>query len=123
MDYTGYDVLKYTIRDKNGNESEEATINIEVLGFFLPNTITPNGDGKNDTFRVLGTYKFDHVELEIINRFGQRIFYSADYKNDWVVPDNISDGTYFYTFKGMKNNEKPIVRKGFLLLVRKQSRH
>ncbi len=123
LDYTGYDVLKYTIRDKNGNESEEATINIEVLGFFLPNTITPNGDGKNDTFRVLGTYKFDHVELEIINRFGQRIFYSADYKNDWIVPDNISDGTYFYTFKGMKNNEKPIVRKGFLLLVRKQSRH
>ncbi len=118
LDYTGYDMLKYTIWDKNGNESKEAAVNIEVMGFFLPNTITPNGDGKNDTFRILGTYKFDNVELEIINRFGIRIFHSTDYRDDWIVPENIPEGTYFYIFKGVKNNEKPIVRKGSLLLKR-----
>src|SRR5690606_41955388 len=51
---------------------------IKVVGFFLPNVITPNGDGENDTFEVLGLYKFDRVELEIINRFGKTIFQSSD---------------------------------------------
>ncbi|GEM_PF-894133 len=116
--YTGYDELKYVIQEKNGNWSAEATVVIETMGFFFPNTITPNGDGKNDTFEVLGVYKFDRVELEVISRFGQRLFYSTDYKNDWMVPENIPEGTYFYIFKGVKANEKPVVRKGTVLIKR-----
>ena len=118
FNYTGYDAFKYIIQDKNGNWSEEATVDIEVLGFFLPNVITPNADGKNDTFQVMGSYKFDHVELEIIDRFGQRLYQSSDYKNDWTVPDNITEGTYFYIFKGVRDKEKPVVRKGSVLIKR-----
>src|SRR5690606_7261535 len=110
--FTGYDELKYRIQDKNGNWSEEATITIKVVGFFLPNVITPNGDGENDTFEVLGLYKFDRVELEIINRFGKTIFQSSDYKNDWQVPESLPEGTYFYIFKGISRGESAVARKG-----------
>jgi len=120
--YTGYDELKYSIRDRNGNWSEEATVLLEVFAFFLPNVITPNGDGRNDTFEVLGSYRFDRVELEIIDRFGGRVFRSSDYKNDWQIPDNVSDGTYFYIFKGIKGREKPVLRRGSVLVVRKVAR-
>jgi len=120
--YTGYDELKYSIRDRNGNWSEEATVVLEVIGFFLPNVITPNGDGRNDTFEVLGSYRFDRVELEIIDRFGGSVFRSWDYKNDWQIPDNVSDGTYFYIFKGIKGEEKPVLRRGSVLVVRKVAR-
>lgn len=119
--FTGYDELKYRIQDKNGNWSEEATITIKVVGFFLPNVITPNGDGENDTFEVLGLYKFDRVELEIINRFGKTIFQSSDYKNDWQVPESLPEGTYFYIFKGISRGESAVARKGTVLVVRKRS--
>src|SRR5690606_805079 len=77
FNYSGFDTFKYVIGEKNGNESAEATVTIEIVGLFFPNTITPNGDGKNDTFHIIGIYKFDQAELEIINRFGQRVFYTS----------------------------------------------
>lgn len=117
--FTGYDELKYRIQDMNGNWSEEATIVINVVGFFLPNVITPNGDGDNDTFEVIGRHKFDRIELEIVNRAGKIMFQSSDYKNDWRVPESLPEGTYFYVFRATCGNEKPVVRKGTVLLMRK----
>lgn len=116
--YTGYDKFTYIIQDENGNWSAPATVNLEVKGFFLPNTITPNGDQKNETFEILGAYLFDKIELEIVDRFGRVVFHSRDYHNDWNVDSKVKDGTYFYTFKGIKSGVEPIIRKGSLLIVR-----
>ncbi|NGM62068.1 T9SS type B sorting domain-containing protein [Sphingobacterium sp. SGG-5] len=123
FNYSGFDTFTYVIGDKNGNESAEATVTIEIVGLFFPNTITPNGDGKNDTFHIIGIYKFDQAELEIINRFGQRVFYASEYNNDWVVPENLPEGTYFYIFKGTRGNEKPIVEKGTVLIKRERFKY
>lgn len=121
-DYTGYDSLSYTVQDKNGNWAKEAKIVIEVAGFFFSNTITPNGDDKNETFQVIGAYKFDHIEIEVIDRFGRRVYHSNNYKNDWLVPDNLNEGTYFVIFKGIKVNEKPVVRRSTILIKRERYR-
>lgn len=57
----------------------------------IPNLITPNGDGKNDYWVI------DQVPLpfsvEVVNRWGQRIFYSTEYVQDFTTMD---DGVYFY---------------------------
>ena len=66
----------------------------------IPNTITPNGDGKNDFFTVVSlplancTEKFERVE--IYNRWGKQLFEStkADFK--WDAP-NLPAGVYYYT--------------------------
>jgi len=55
--------------------------------FYLPNAFTPNGDTKNDVFRgtPVGIKQFNY--LKVFNRWGQLVFYSADYNKGW-------DGTW-----------------------------
>src|SRR5690606_10083665 len=52
--FSGVDEFTYRIMDKNGNWSEPATVKIEVSGILMPNVITPNGDGVNDVFKIIG---------------------------------------------------------------------
>ncbi|MFN4146797.1 MAG: gliding motility-associated C-terminal domain-containing protein [Runella sp.] len=67
------------------------TKSVSVLNLDkIPNVITPNGDGKNDTF-IIG---IPGVKLEIYNRWGKRIFSSENYADDWGK--DIINGTYFY---------------------------
>jgi PKD repeat protein len=56
----------------------------------LSNVITPNGDGKNDSFYV----PVSGSSLEIYNRWGKSIYKTSAYKNDFGK--GIANGTYFY---------------------------
>ncbi|HYV90630.1 MAG TPA: PKD domain-containing protein [Chitinophagales bacterium] len=55
-------------------------------GYFFPDGFTPNGDGINDVFSVLG-FHLQSVNISIFNRWGQLIFQSSDIDHGW-------DGTY-----------------------------
>lgn len=57
---------------------------------IIPNAISPNNDGKNDTF-VIG---ISNARLKIFNRWGKTVFESADYQNDWGT--DVAIGTYYY---------------------------
>lgn len=50
--------------------------------FYIPNSFTPNGDGKNDCFfgSVVGVIKYD---LWIFDRWGQMIFHGKDPNDKW----------------------------------------
>ncbi len=67
-----------------------ATNDCFAANVFLPNVFSPNGDGENDVLYVRGE-GIQYLELIIYNRWGEKIFETADQKNGW-------DGTY----KGMK---------------------
>ncbi len=47
---------------------------------FIPNAITPNGDGKNDTFSVVFPFPdfITDFQLEIFDRWGNSVFYVED---------------------------------------------
>ena len=67
----------------------------------IPNIITPNGDGFNDTWKI-DLDKFPNAELTIFDRWGEIIFESKNYLNDWDARyhgKHIADGTYFYILK------------------------
>jgi gliding motility-associated-like protein len=53
---------------------------------YIPNTFTPNNDGKNDVFLIFGENISD-ISMEIYDRWGVRVFSSNDYRIGW-------DGTY-----------------------------
>lgn len=55
---------------------------------FIPNSFTPNEDGKNEIFYVQGM-GIDEIEIVIFNRWGQRVFYSNDIALGW---DGLVDG-------------------------------
>jgi gliding motility-associated-like protein len=60
---------------------------------------TPNADGDNDFFYIGNIFKYPENILKIYNRYGQIIFTSAGYKNDWdgsYQGNNVPTGTYFY---------------------------
>lgn len=115
--YMGKDQFTYQIMDANGNWSNIATVNILINGLFIPNTITPNNDFKNDTFKIRGLSNFDQAEISIVDRFGRLVFSSTDYKNDWITPSNLASGVYFYVFKGIINGKKPVLNKGSLTVL------
>lgn len=92
-----------------GNDIEgEADINIRVInysGLIIYNAITPNGDGKNDTWYIEGLLNLNY-KIEIRNRAGIIIFESTNYKNDRDGTDKKGhklQGPLFYTIKVHNN--------------------
>lgn len=79
----------------------------------VPNVITPNGDGKNDKFFVRNLEYYPQAKLYIYNRWGQEVYLSNDYLNDWSA-DNLESGNYFYHLfvydQGIENQYKGTVK-------------
>lgn len=68
----------------------------------IPNLITPNGDNRNETLviedRNTGTDIFPGAKLEIYNRWGQAVYRSNNYENDWGG-QGCAEGVYYYVLK------------------------
>ena len=65
---------------------------VEAFERRVPNVITPNGDGLNETFR-LGPDCSPH--LQIFSRWGQRVYEAATYHDEWDAAGR-PDGLYYY---------------------------
>lgn len=99
-----------------------AAISVNTLGsnIFIPNSFTPNEDGKNDVFRILGgeIKKFD---LKIFNRWGQIIFSSQERTRGWdgtYLSKPQPKGIYIYTVSIVLKDSSVINKKGTVLLIR-----
>ncbi|MDB5272579.1 MAG: large protein [Chitinophagaceae bacterium] len=88
LDRGDYNVF---LLDTNGCQGE-VTVHVKV-GFFIPNLITPNGDGQNDYFQVMALPL--HSTLAIYNSWNDRIYYDTNYNNAWEAK-GLSDGVYYY---------------------------
>ena len=69
---------------------------IEVGEMKLPNIITPNRDSLNDTFRP--RFSCQPTSLEVYSRWGQRVYQSDNYHNDWDAR-NLPDGIYYFLLR------------------------
>ncbi|MDP4267240.1 MAG: choice-of-anchor L domain-containing protein [Bacteroidota bacterium] len=88
---------------------------------YIPNSFTPNGDGKNDIFCAEG-YGIVTFEIRIMNRWGQQIFYSKDIKKGWdgkVSGNNVEAGVYMYIVKFTDENNKFHTYQGTITIPRK----
>jgi gliding motility-associated-like protein len=61
----------------------------------IPNVITPNGDGTNDVFFIENLEYYPETRLFIFNRWGQEVYSSMDYQNNWGG-EGLSAGNYYY---------------------------
>ena len=82
----------------------------------IPNVISPNGDGVNDKF-VIENGKLYSLKLNIFNRWGNQIFESNDYQNNWPASD-IADGVYFYILTSTNPMQEVKEYKGSVSVVR-----
>ncbi|MDP4222847.1 MAG: gliding motility-associated C-terminal domain-containing protein [Bacteroidota bacterium] len=94
------------------------TVNIVVHNLVIPTLITPNLDGKNDFFVIMGVETFGSISLTVFNRWGVRVYEDPAYDNNWNgVDDNknpLPDDTYFYVLKP----EKGRTIKGYVVIRR-----
>jgi len=87
----------------------------------IPNVFTPNSDGINELFRPTALCTWPVYELEIYNRWGQKVFATTSQSEGWdgTVKGNESpDGTYIYrlTYKNPKEAQKTLT--GPVILIR-----
>jgi gliding motility-associated-like protein len=105
-----------TTKSVGCNETRDSVfvkvIDCEETEIIIPNIITPNKDDKNDYFFIKNLPS--NSSLTIFNRWGNQIFKTDDYKNDWPV-NEISEGVYFYV---LKVNGEEEVRKGMVRVVK-----
>ncbi|RYF46892.1 MAG: gliding motility-associated C-terminal domain-containing protein, partial [Cytophagaceae bacterium] len=75
-------------------------VSSEVMDFRIPNVITPNGDGKNDSFKIIGLSAYPESTLMIYNRWGNEVWHSTgiSYRDQWTG-EGLNEGTYYYVLK------------------------
>ncbi|RAJ11060.1 gliding motility-associated-like protein [Chitinophaga skermanii] len=90
------------------------------ITYAFPNAFSPNGDGKNDVFRVRGIGKPQVFEMRIYNRWGNLLFMSQDMSRGWDGRNQGKMqpvGTYLVMIRYMDENGKIFEKKGSLTLV------
>jgi len=121
---TGTDKFYYQICDAC-NQCDTAMVSIEISNppLFLPQGISPNGDGINDRFVIMGLDAFPKSSLTVFSRDGVIVYQDNDYKNDWdgnpgkdkikFLP--VPSGTYYYLLHPGGTNR---VIKGFVYIAK-----
>ena len=96
---TGSGSYQVTILDVCLNtQADQVNISVEPSCILnIPNIITPDGHGPavNEFFFVENLDKFPGTTLEIYNRWGNKIYESSDYKNNWNG-SKYADGVFYY---------------------------
>ena len=136
----GQNVLTVTITDNNGNTSvANITLTVETNGIdtdldgiddscddiadpielFIPEAFTPNGNNINDLFVIRNLETYNTKNLEVFNRYGNRVYSSGNYQNDWDGSRSengqaLPDGTYYYVLT-LTDNE---IFRGYVYINR-----
>ena len=115
-----------TINAKKGNYTGVNTIkpfyfsNTTDNSLFIPNILTPNGDGLNDIF-VTESENISALHTQIYNRWGMLLFESHQIKEGWDgrtrAGVEVTEGTYFYIITADFNGNTEIY-KGTITLLR-----
>lgn len=64
-----------------------ASIRVEPFSIYAPNSFIPDGNGRNEIFKIVTDFELSDWTLEIYNRWGEPIFMTNDINTGW-------DGTY-----------------------------
>ena len=101
--------------------TDEVMVYVQVpLEVF--NTITPNGDGFNDTWKIINIESYPYCKISVFSRWGQRLYYSIGYAENkqWDGTYNgkeLPSGTYYYVIETSSNIGESTY-SGYINLIR-----
>lgn len=96
----------YTLTETNDATGckQTNTVRVEVSEKDGYNAFSPNGDGKNDTWKIPELKFFPENKVSVLNRWGSEVWRADNYDNSKVVFEGknlageaLPDGTYYYT--------------------------
>jgi gliding motility-associated-like protein len=103
----------YTVQLTSACETRTLTRQVRSTPCLtLPTIITPNADHLNDSWVVQGLTG-EGWELELFSRWGQRVYHTANYHNEWG--ESAAAGLYYYLLRHAASNT---ARKGWVEVVR-----
>ena len=99
-----------------------ASIKIKVYNdIYLPSAFTPNGDGKNDYFKIIAADGYKLIKFQVYSRWGQVVYEAKDFTKGW---DGFYKGVaqpadiYLYYLSVVSAKNKKITRNGIIALLR-----
>jgi gliding motility-associated-like protein len=112
--------IKLTVSNSICSFSDSITVIVSESEIFVPNVFTPNGDNKNDEFRV--AYKsLISFQCWVYNRWGREVYYWSDPTKGWdgnINGKKAAPGAYFYVIKATGSDKKVYKLKGDINLLR-----
>lgn len=97
--------------------TDEVTLNV-FEKVIIPNAFTPNGDGKNDLWEIVGLSTYPGNVLQVFNRHGMEVFRTVSAAKTWdgnYQGKSLPFGTYYYVID-LKDGSKPL--SGWVSLIR-----
>jgi gliding motility-associated-like protein len=97
-----YTVTLVATNSMGCSDTVRHTFEVNPSGHSIPTGFTPNGDGLNDYFYIMGG-PFSQYELRVFNEWGQQIFMSNSQSDKWdgtFMGTKQPAGTYMYIFNG-----------------------
>ena len=97
---------------------------IKDLQIVIPEGFSPNYDGINDKFVIIKPYDVT-IDLEVFNRWGNIVYKSTNYKNDWdgkgtnnFIGQDLISGGYYYIIKATNYNGGTKIFNGYIIIQR-----
>jgi len=123
---TGVHVITLIAIHQSGCRDTVSTrIDVEPkVTYFLPNAFTPNNDSNNDTYKGVGFFEgISGFEMNIWNRWGEKIFETTDPNQGWNgLKNNVGlpapNGVYVVTVKYVDPRGTPFELEGIATVVR-----
>jgi gliding motility-associated-like protein/uncharacterized repeat protein (TIGR01451 family) len=97
--------------------ADSVTLKVITADLDIPNIITPNNDGKNDVFKIVGLESYPGSQLIIFNRWGNEVYRTDNYLNNWDG-SGLAEATYFYLLNRRDHSGNIIPIKGWVFLKR-----
>ena len=126
--FSGNDKFEYEICDYSNNcDNADVYVFVTEYEFLIPNAFSPNGDGINDYFEIIGIDKYEGNSISIFNRWGNEVYKAVNYgisttpqfwdgkSNTGFIFGNeeLPTGTYYYVLT-LGNGAKPIAGSIYL---------
>jgi len=115
-------IASLQVTNENNCSAIHTLIMNAPLDVFMPNAFTPDGDGLNDVYLIVGQGVVE-FELSVFDRWGERVFYSDNIEKGWTGNHQngdyfIPDGVYPYKVVYKGTDGKRITKHGHINVLR-----
>jgi gliding motility-associated-like protein len=116
----------YTVigMNEHGGCRDTAEVMVDIdysMTEFIPSVFSPNGDGKNDVFRIVNMKFQKLVEFRVFNRWGKELYSTTDVNKGWDGTWNGTPqdpGVYTYLIRVNLPDGNTRAYKGNVTLIR-----
>ena len=104
------DHFSYRIEHDGQRETVEVQVDILCESLTVISNFSPDGDGQNDTFTVLGIQNYPGNQLSVFDAAGLPVFTATDYDNTWAGTDandqplEAAGAVYYYVLQDGAGN-------------------